>query len=218
MTASWPLWAALGMGLLGGLHCAGMCGPLVIAGSMKEGRLQPSSLLGYLGGRLASYSMVGALVGHLGAHALCRLPVAWAQGVAVALVAALAAGRGIRLWRGSRRMFGTASAPQRWWVGWISALVPRRGIGLGLATGVLPCSMLLSAWVLAASSGGAAPGAATMAAFFAGSTPGLLLPLATARLFHRRPLRLSPALQGAGWLLLAAWVALRPLLAATHIH
>ena len=62
------LWTAFMLGLVGSLHCAGMCGPLALA-------LPPAgnSTLGYVGGRVAynlgriiTYCAMGLIVGLIG--------------------------------------------------------------------------------------------------------------------------------------------------------
>ncbi len=209
--------AALVTGFLGSLHCAGMCGPLVVAGATRGGAVAWSSLGGYLGGRLLSYSLVGALMGALGAHALCRLPVDAVQWTAMGLVAVFAIVRGgVLLGWWSAAPLARGAARLRPAMAWISAMVPRRGIGLGLATGILPCGMLIPAWMLAASTGAPMSGALVMAAFWAATTPGLVAPALGARALQLRAV--PPWLQGGLWIALGVWVALRPLLNAAHAH
>ncbi|MEZ4299985.1 MAG: sulfite exporter TauE/SafE family protein [Polyangiaceae bacterium] len=87
--------SALVMGILGSLHCAGMCGPLAVAGCSKSRGV--SGAPGYFAGRLVAYATLGAVVGHLGKHAFCILPMSTAQVVAVALTALPAAARGLSI-------------------------------------------------------------------------------------------------------------------------
>lgn len=56
--------------------------------------------------------------------------------------------------------------------------VPRRGIGLGLATALFPCGALFAGVALAASGGSGPMGAAMMLVFSAASAPLLMLPAA----------------------------------------
>jgi sulfite exporter TauE/SafE len=214
--------AAAAMGLCGSLHCAAMCGPLVIAGcgNLPHPR---RAVVGYFAARLFSYAVVGALLGHLGQHALCRLPFDRAGDLALAGVAGLATLRAVALWREppaapliplGRRSAG-ARSPVR---DWLASLVPRRGLGLGLVTAVLPCGMLVPAWLLAASTGRALDGAVVMATFAVASAPGLLAPLAGTRLYDRARRALPRRAHAALWLGLALFVALRPLLMAAHHH
>ena len=52
-------------GLLGGVHCLGMCGGIVTAISVTGQGSKPWLLLGYNLGRLGSYVLIGALLGGL---------------------------------------------------------------------------------------------------------------------------------------------------------
>ena len=214
------LLAAAALGFVGSLHCAGMCGPLVIAGAMREGRTSARALTSYLLGRLCSYAFVGALMGQIGAHALHRLPVQPFQVAVAAVVAAFAIAKAFRLWKPKRA--DGARAPRTSQGGsllvWLVRFLPKRGLGLGLATGFLPCGLLVPAWLLAASSGSATAGALTMAAFFAATAPALVMPLALVRVAQRYQFRFPGWAQSAGWLLLAVWLAIRPLVAISHHH
>jgi uncharacterized protein len=213
MSLSGLLAAAAVTGLLGSLHCAAMCGPLALGGCVAGGRLQPRSTLGYFGGRLVSYACVGALLGHMGRHALCILPMSTVQAIALGAVALGAALRGIRLLRpaGARPVRLGRSRPSS-----VAALWPRRGLAMGIATGLLPCGLLLSAWLLAAGAAGALAGAAVMALFALVTAPGLVVTLVGRRLAQSMLARLPSWAHGAAWCALAAWIALRPLLVALH--
>ncbi len=59
---------ALGAAVVGGWHCAGMCGPIAALG---RGRL---AQVAYQLGRLTSYLALGAFAGVTGAHVLHLLP------------------------------------------------------------------------------------------------------------------------------------------------
>jgi sulfite exporter TauE/SafE len=92
-------------------------------------------------------------------------------------------------------------------------LGPRRavsigGLGLGVATGFLPCGALVPAWLLAAASGRALDGAAAMAAFALASLPGAPL---GAWLLRRAGRLASPSLAALGGALAGLWLLLRPL-------
>ncbi len=62
------LWTAFLMGLVGSLHCAGMCGPLTLllpSGKSTSSRFIAGRLL-YNLGRIATYALLGLLVGLVG--------------------------------------------------------------------------------------------------------------------------------------------------------
>lgn len=222
--------AALASGLLGSLHCAAMCGPLVLAGCSAErgeGSVSPRAAAGYFAGRLVSYAMIGSVMGHLGQHAMCILPVSAVQGVAIAIVAVVAIARGVAILRGRRRdpsLVELKRGPGRGYARGsslltsVAALLPKRGLGLGLATGFLPCGMLLPAFALAASTSSAPLGAATMAIFAVASAPGLFAPLLGRGVIRRISAAIPERAFGALWIALAAYVMIRPLLAAAHHH
>ena len=203
------LGAALATGLVGSLHCPLMCGPLALASGAP---------VRYLAGRLVSYAGLGAAFGLLGEHALCRLPVATVQLGAMLLVGVFAFAQGWKALRGPgpRLVPIRPRAPGRLARLWGRALtlIPRRGVGLGLATGFLPCGMLVPAWLLAGTSGDAASGALVMAIFWAATTPALVLPVLTRGLLRRIPVRV----QAVAWCALGVWIAVRPLLMAAHRH
>ena len=62
------LWTAFLLGLAGSLHCAGMCGPLVLALAKARPRTMRESTgrIFYHLGRVASYCLLGLVLGLLG--------------------------------------------------------------------------------------------------------------------------------------------------------
>lgn len=194
------------VGLLGSVHCAGMCGGIVGALSVAPtvGRPVPvrvvaaraslAHVAAYNAGRIGSYMVAGALAGALfdqlaqGAHALAYLPAlqAGAYWLANLMLAAL----GLYLmdaWRGLARL---EQAGKYVWRG-VRPLLrrvgpldrPGRMFVAGSLWGWLPCGMVYSVLVTAMLSGSAASGALVMLAFGLGTLPMLLgLGLAGARL------------------------------------
>ncbi|SFX50563.1 sulfite exporter TauE/SafE family protein [Cytophaga hutchinsonii] len=63
------IWAGLIMGILGSLHCIGMCGPIALALPIQtaDKRMRLLAALFYNSGRAVTYSILGAIVGTLGA-------------------------------------------------------------------------------------------------------------------------------------------------------
>ncbi|MHB1590118.1 MAG: sulfite exporter TauE/SafE family protein [Sulfuricella sp.] len=168
-------------GLLGSLgHCMGMCGPLVmmVGSQMKSRGLAaiPHYLL-FHGARIAIYALLGAVVGGIGSllglgASLSRL----AGGISLVL------GTGIILlgtsylgWLPLGRMEGSGA----WLNRAMSQALMRGGrwgvILMGALNGLLPCGLVYSALLVAASSGGALPGALGMFLFGAGTIPALLV-------------------------------------------
>ncbi len=214
---------ALATGALGSVHCAAMCGPLAVAGCGGKDGLSARRTTGYLVGRTFAYGTVGAVLGHLGHHALCILPMAVLEGIAITAVAGAAAYRGFTLLRPKKvhaaRLIQLGARRSSSILGLVAELLPRRGLGLGLATGIMPCGLLLPAWALAAGTATATSGALVMTIFSFATLPGLLVPLVGRRVFQQQIARLPGHVYGLGWLALALWIAARPLLRATgHCH
>ncbi len=206
------------LGLASTPHCAAMCGPL--AARACGGRLLSASSGGYVVGRTSSYLALGALAGGLGSSVLEFVGPALRLVVAefVALILLL---EGVRMLRGGG--LAATGVPVPTWVLPVWRRLPERGLGIGLATGFLPCGALLSALLLAAASGGSLQAAAGMAVFSLASLPGVLvLPLiagATARLrFGTRAPDLARRVGGCTLIAIALWVAVRPALVSQHDH
>lgn len=187
-------WATLSLGLISGLHCAAMCGPLggcFLRGQRGQDR---PALIGYHLARLGAYSLAGALLGALGHGASST----W-SGRGGAYVAWIAA-----LWLLAQ---AAGVQPGSWGAAWlrpIAAWPPLlRGSALGGATALLPCGLLLSVYALSFASGGVVPGALAAAAFALGSLPPLLAgQIGLGALLARLPRRWSDLAQR-GALLLA---------------
>jgi sulfite exporter TauE/SafE len=240
MSLDWlVLGAALLSGLLGGVHCAAMCGGiatnLLSGAGGATGRTTPSprtlwwqALQPNLG-RVLGYALAGAVAGGVGhgVVALVRAPgLAQALRVAVGFVLILVA---LRLLFPRRRFDPLARPAQALWQALRPLqrrLVPAdtglKRVGLGLLWGWLPCglsaTLLTAAWLQA----NALQGALTMATFGLG-TWLVMLPLtwSGARLgqrLQRGGLRAAAGglLLGAGLLTMAApWLMHAPALHGT---
>jgi sulfite exporter TauE/SafE len=176
------LLTALLAGLLGGVHCVGMCGGIVAAFSFRaDGTLPPFRMhLAYNLGRITSYTIFGALAGLLGASLKLAefLPVqtllyVLAQVVMILLGLYLAGFNqwvlvfervGGALWRRVKPVF--------------QKLLPVKTLPQALLAGViwgwLPCGLVYSVLVSAVAAGSAPSGAALMLAFGLGTLPNLL--------------------------------------------
>jgi sulfite exporter TauE/SafE len=175
------LLSALILGLLGGGHCLGMCGGLMGALTLAipaEHRAQRFRLLlSYNLGRICSYTIAGLLLG-LAGWAVASSPAAMLLRVIAALLLVAMGlylagwwsgltrievlGRGV--WRHiqplTRRFMPVTSLP--------------RAILLGGLWGWLPCGLVYSTLLWAASQGDALDSAALMLAFGLGTLPVLL--------------------------------------------
>ena len=167
-------------GLLGGGHCAGMCGGIVSALSAGAGSRLPLHLA-YNAGRIASYTLAGAVAGALGGMVLYYdlLPLQLALYVFANLMLILL---GLYLAGWSSMVTRLETVGRRLWRH-ISPLTRKflpvntlpRAFAVGTLWGWLPCGLIYSALAIALVSGSAANGAALMLAFGLGTLPNLLL-------------------------------------------
>ncbi|MCB1775717.1 MAG: sulfite exporter TauE/SafE family protein [Gammaproteobacteria bacterium] len=177
------LLSAFVVGLLGGVHCAGMCGGIVGAlsfGAREERRLP--ILFAYNVGRVGSYTLAGALMGALGFYFSGLLPVQTAQKVLLTFAGAFLVLMGLYLagwWNALSRVERAGGVLWRRIEPLGRGLLPVRSVGQGLLLGAvwgwLPCGLVYSALVWTVSAGGAVEGAALMLAFGLGTLPNLLL-------------------------------------------
>ncbi|MFN0122177.1 MAG: sulfite exporter TauE/SafE family protein [Blastocatellia bacterium] len=169
--------AAFFLGLLGSLHCVGMCGPLALALTPRgaTGRRMHTGRLLYHLGRTLTYALLGAVMGLAGGLAGMR---GWQQGFSVT------AGLLILLWlvlpraykervtRRNTRLFGKLQQPMR-------DLLRAPGYSAQLLTGVLngllPCGFVTLALAGAMTQPGAIRGALFMSLFGLGTVPAMLL-------------------------------------------
>ncbi len=182
------LLSALLAGLVGGLHCAAMCGGFVAALASRDGSrpLLPARTLVardlvYHAGRLASYASLGAAFGAMGAATLGAIDLVPLQRalyvVANALLLVLAVGIAARAGGAAwiERVGAIAYARVLPLVG---PLARRRGtagrVALGVAWGLVPCGLVYGVLPLALFAGGAWQGAAVMLAFGLATLPHLI--------------------------------------------
>ncbi len=170
-------------GLMGGAHCAAMCGGIVgiVSGQRPGGSGQWPHALAYNGGRIFSYIIAGALVGALGQGGLAlrggplaQQSLMFVAGAMLLLMALYIAGvtpiaRGLEaagsiLWR----------RIQPWSRSFLPADTVPRALGLGVVWGWLPCGMVYAVLLTALATADARHGALVMLAFGLGTLPNLL--------------------------------------------
>ncbi len=183
------LFVAFVTGLLGSLHCAGMCGGIVGALTLRAPNGMPHSvpqllpcLLSYNVGRIASYAVAGAVAGVLGAQALVMVSLDHAEllGRWISALFMIAMGLYVAGW--SYVLVKLERLGARAWrliepVGrrYLPVKGPRQALVVGLIWGWLPCGLVYAVLAWALVSGSAAKGAALMLAFGAGTLPMLLV-------------------------------------------
>jgi uncharacterized protein len=204
------------IGLLGSLHCFGMCGPLVLAWSIfmkNPGELPvcgesaagpppvPAALpfsgclhhLSFHLGRITSYGVLGALAASLfQAAELSRIffrfrgSMTVFGGVLMILMGMVL----LRVLPLPSAVYKAVAAPVGWFGGTFPRLLRSRSISskflLGLAVGLLPCCLLWAMVLTAAATQDPARGALVMVLFGLGTMPALLAAGACAFFFPAR--------------------------------
>ena len=177
-------WTAFTLGLIGSLHCAGMCGPLVVAvpviGEGRRARL--FSRLLYHCGRLATYAALGLLAGAIGRSFLWAGLQRW---LSVLAGAAILAGLVVSMKWNTDGWIGAGVVRLK---GHFARALGRRSHGatftLGLLNGLLPCGLVYVAMTAAIGTGHALAGAFYLVVFGLGTLPmmlGLALSFSTIR-------------------------------------
>jgi len=196
--------AALLAGLLGSAHCLGMCagisGLFAVNSGVASLRNELPFALTYNLGRVISYAVLGIIVAAFGGVIVKASPniaggIRLLSGVVIILVG-LKVAFDLRALNAIERMGATlwsriAPAAKK--------LVPvtnlPRALGLGLVWGWLPCGLVYSVLLIAATSAEPVNGAAIMIAFGLGTMPAMVLTgLGAARLsqlMRRRGTRLG---------------------------
>lgn len=173
-------------GLLGGVHCFGMCGGIVGALTLNiQKDKQQSSLLainlGYNIGRIFGYMVAGAIVGFLGSTLVDLTGIQSAQQVLAAIAAVFMIALGLYLagiWSGLSKI---EFIGQKLWTfiqPFTKRFIPvqnfQQAVPLGFLWGWLPCGLVYTALIWTLYSGGAVEGALIMLAFGLGTLPNLL--------------------------------------------
>ena len=180
--------AAFMVGLLGGIHCVGMCGGIVSALSLgihspDQNKHTPwSYLLAYNFARISSYVIAGALMGG----------ISW---LANELVAVNQFQTGLQIFAGLF-MIAMGLYIAGWWYGltkveqaggiiWryiepfgrrlLPVKTPVQAFMLGLVWGWLPCGLVYTALLWAIASGSPIDGGVLLLSFGLGTLPNLLL-------------------------------------------
>lgn len=208
--------SAFVVGLLGGVHCVGMCGGIVGALTLGVTPGGPGGyraifpyLLAYNFGRILSYTAAGALVGGVAAMAAELTTLYQGQRVLLILAALFMLALGLHVggwWHGLLRIeklgarylwrhlqpLGQRLLPVR---------TRRAAFALGLVWGWLPCGLVYSVLIWSLGAGSALRGALLMLCFGLGTLPTLLAMgvfAGTLSAFVRRPLtrRLAGAIIG----------------------
>ncbi len=173
-------------GLLGGVHCFGMCGGIVgaLTLNIQKDKQQTSLIainLGYNIGRISGYIVAGAIVGFLGSTLVDLTGIQSAQQILAVIAAVFMIALGLYLagiWSGLSKIEFIG----QWLWNFIQPLTRRfipvqnfqQAVPLGFLWGWLPCGLVYTALIWTLSSGGAIEGGLIMLAFGLGTLPNLL--------------------------------------------
>lgn len=202
-----PFVSAFLVGLVGGVHCIGMCGGIVSTLSLglpPETRNNITAMipyqLSYNLGRILSYVLAGAIMGGLGTLLVQWMPLQTAQrsllafaGIFMILLGLYIGGwwlllnrvelAGKKLWK-LIEPYGRKLIPIR---------TPSQAFKVGMIWGWVPCGLVYTMLINAVSTGSMAKGAGVMLFFALGTLPNLLimglLAGAAARLVHSKTTR-----------------------------
>lgn len=165
--------SALTMGLLGSLHCMGMCGPIVL---VLHGNRSFLSRLSYHAGRIGIYAFIGMMIGFSGGAfrlAASQEAISIIAGIFMLLLIVLPS----RLMSSLPilRSFGKAYSiiQQRTQHYWKDRTI-KGDFFLGMINGILPCGFLYAAFLGSLQARSVLGSAAWMLLFGIGTIPSLL--------------------------------------------
>lgn len=180
------LWLVFIGGLLGSVHCVGMCGGFALTvGAPTESRTVPSGRYLYFVGKTLTYALLGAGVGAVGQGVNATFRSAQGLLGIAAGIFMIAIGLSLtRLWKGLNltvpltRLPGYRQAAQYL----LRERTSLSALLLGLLNGLLPCGLVYGFLAKAAAAGSALAGAVTMAVFGAATVPALGLLMITGQM------------------------------------
>lgn len=170
------------IGLLGSMHCIGMCGGFVALYSLRKPVERPSLYyhLLYNLGRITTYSILGGVLGYIGSFLSYLGMLRGLPGAVLVLAGVLMILMGLNMAGilGKRGLFEdpaiTETSLFRRSLRRVLALESMGGaFVLGLLLGLLPCGLVYTQFLNAAASGGFFPGMTVLAVFGLGTVPGL---------------------------------------------
>jgi len=220
------------IGLLGGVHCVGMCSGIAGVLSMgldpKASKIRHFMLqLNYNFGRISSYAFAGFIFGWLGEVAvrgsgshIVHQALQTFSGVFMLLLGMYLSG----WWRVLVKVEHIGAALWRRIEPFARTLIPIRGVPqaylVGLVWGWLPCGLVYSVLTTALGSGSGSNGALIMFSFGLGTLPNLLamgLLAGALRQWLRQPaVRYLAGMLVMGFGIYVIWQAWEP--AVRHIH
>ena len=181
----WEFYLIFALGLVSSLHCAAMCGPLVLSYSLPLGaRKFPEQIFAHLAynlGRILTYSALGAIAGLLGSTVGFIGHLAGFENVAAITAGILMVIAGVLMLDllpgGKLQKFNPLLYTSRFLKPLgkrISSNSPAGKFSLGLLLGFMPCGLIYAALFRSMATGTWLAGALTMTAFGLGTAVSLL--------------------------------------------
>lgn len=176
--------AAFATGLLGSAHCLGMCagisGLYAAGATVAALRVQLPLAIAYNVGRLLTYALLGVVVALIGKTAVGAIPslagpIRLVSGLLIVVVG-LQVAFNLRLLAPVEKagaLIWNRLAPRA--TGLIPATSIPKAAGLGLLWGWLPCGLVYSVLLIAATTAAATSGGLVMVAFGLGTLPAMIL-------------------------------------------
>lgn len=168
------LWTAFLLGLVGSLHCAGMCGPiaLTIPGNVNSTSRFVLGRIAYNSGRIITYCLLGALFGMIGkSFALIGWQRWVSLGAGILVLLAWLINSRISL---SARVTKPVTLLKNIFGKLLRQSTLKSTFSLGVLNGFLPCGLVYAACAGATATSGLFSGMSYMAAFGFGTVPMML--------------------------------------------
>ncbi|MBT8321727.1 MAG: sulfite exporter TauE/SafE family protein [Eudoraea sp.] len=167
--------SALALGLMGSLHCVGMCGP--IAFMLPVDHKKPVKKLGqvtiYHLGRLLAYGIIGLLFGFIG-KGLYLFGIQQKLSIAIGALMIILVLLPYKYLSGlsiARPIYGIIGKIKGWLGESLKSKSPDTFLTIGFLNGFLPCGLVYMALLEAIASGDPATGALYMMVFGLGTVP-----------------------------------------------
>lgn len=178
------------LGLFGGLHCVGMCGPIVLAlplTATEKSKIIGQSLVYHMG-RILTYGIMGLVIGMFG----WGIALAGYQQTFTILLGATLIISALFSGSMSQRLFRVSAVEKG--LSWLrrsmnqsfSIRGPLSAFRIGLLNGLLPCGLVYVALAGAAVSGCMKHGFLYMTLFGLGTLPWMVAVMAFGNLFKHR--------------------------------